>query len=919
MYKFFLNFKNDNTGRFQISETYGFDAASFTLEQDSKRYGRDVAYMNEEIDLEFYSNVYESSDVTQTLPNGTIVHYLTHGFDYLIKYRNTYGFESEVEFIIQKDGVDFITGVLDFETCETDEYSYFKSKVIQKTSQAIIKRREDVEVDIFSNENLDGEPITPVQTKKILLKAKPVTQISEWSSNNQIAFGFSTTRYRAVGAGLPIDIFTNSFGSNNSNIVNKYGIDNTLSFMSNRYAINFYLSGNSFPNDGLNFTYLEALENLSNVKIEIRNLQAYTSQTKSDFFSSIVTSGSGRVRLVVKYGYDFQNGTDMTTEILYEKNFGFVDNTPIEYLPNSFDLTIPFINRGMRLYIYLEPYSTATFDAVVDSLANYTVNAVMENMDVKITAVSTSIDSVISGVRFVDMFKQVCKSINNFNLIAPKYDINGQFYNNFVFNGKLIRQFTNEPFYAKFKDCVEQLQELNSDYQVNDDEIYVGQYSDFYPNNEIGAFVSVPDISFKSDFNKRYTINTGNYKYKSFEQDRDEAGTIDAVHTDTQWLFPNKQVENNLKIEIPFVRDPFEIESARKQGIYTKETTSLSNDDKIYQIDCIELAPNLRNEFTAVLLWRKNSEDNSLQLLSNGRFNWGLLGFVTANEVFVTIGNGLTIEYNVTEITNTVLTLTPVVGTVSDDTGEDVIVFNYPLTDVQYTIRTDEEFQVIENVANPEDYANLQYTIKRNLKYWYPYFKTACKYTPNGIIRNTYFKSNGELITEFRNGGEIQENANINVSELDTAFVTPKIYYSTVVASFEDVYDLLVKMQTINDDNSIGGFIRIADFNNRLIKGYVKKLEFSWTTNELTLEVEEKEDGDNITIETLEAGLFKINETGYDTDIVGKINYKINGDYCQLFDKKGIPLTQNKKFNFYLINSNNFSNIVELAEALNNL
>lgn len=911
MYKFYLNFKNDNTGRFQISETYGFDAASFFIEQDNKRYGRDVSYMNEEVDLEFYSNIYESSDLPQTLPNGTVVNYLTHGFEYLINYRNEYGFESEVEFIIEKDGFDFITGVLDFETCDTDEYSYFKTKVIQKTSQAVIKRREDVEVDLFSDEDLDGNPITPIQTSRILLKAKPVAQLSKWKNNSNSAIGFSATNNTNALGGIPTTI---TVGANNCNVVENYGIENTLSFMSNRYS----LTGSGFPNYGLNFTYIEAQEDLKDVTFDITDLIAYTSQNKANFFTNIVTDGSGYVKFVIKYGYDTVNGSDMTEVVLYEKTFGFVDNTPIEYLPTELTVTIPLIRRGQRVYIYLEPYSEAEFNQYsTSSLANYTVNAVMQQMKLQINGTSVATNSVVDGIRTIDLYKQVAKSINGFTINAPKFDVGGVFYDNFCFNGKLIRQFSDKPFYAKFKDCVEQLQELNSDYQVNDNEIYIGQYSDFYPNNEIGAFVSIPDVSFKSDFNKRYTINTAQYKYKSFEQDRDEAGTIDAVHTDTQWLFPNKQVENNLKIDVPFVRDPFEIESARKQGIFTKENTSLSNDDKIYQVDVVELAPNSRDEFTAVLQWQSTAADSTVKILSNGNFNWELLGFQVGDSVIVSISLEPNVTYTVTEITSSVLTLLGT-GTI-DETNTSIITINYPLTDVQYTIRTNEEFQNIENVANPNDYGNLQYTIKRNLQYWYPYFKTACKYKPNGIIRNTYFKSNGELITEFRNGGNIQENANINVSELPDAYVTPKIYYSTVVASFEDVYDLLIKMQTVNLDNSIGGFVRIADFNNRLIKGFIKKLEFSWATNELTLEVEEKEESDLIQITTLEANLFKINETGYDTDIVGKINYKINGDYCQLFDKKGIPLTQNKKFNFYLINSNNFSNIVELAEALNNL
>ena len=44
--------------------------------------------------------------------------------------------------------------------------------------------------------------------------------------------------------------------------------------------------------------------------------------------------------------------------------------------------------------------------------------------------------------------------------------------------------------------------------------------------------------------------------YKKYEQDDDEENTIDAVHTDSQWLTPNKQVEDTLKVDVEQVRDP---------------------------------------------------------------------------------------------------------------------------------------------------------------------------------------------------------------------------------------------------------------------------------------------------------------------------------------------------------------------------
>lgn len=912
-FRFYLNFKNDNTGLLEITEPVGFDASVFVIEQDSKRYGRDVFYMNEEVSLTFYNDICEVTNTPQILPNGEQLNHLSFAFDYLNIYYREFGFESEVEFILERNDIQFITGVLDFATADTDELTFLKCKVIQNTKQAQIKRREDVEIDLFSDKDLDNNTIVPLSTKNILLKAKPVIQLSKWKSNDDDALGFSSTVNTNDLLNIPTTFTT---GSNNSNIVEKYGIDNTLSFMSNRYALNSF----GFPNDGLNFTYLEAQEELTNVTIDITDLNAFTRQSKNDFFSNIVLSGSGYVKFVVKYGFDNGIGNDLETIVLYEKNFGFVNNTPIEYLPTSFSVTIPLIQRGMRLWIYLEPFSEATFNQYQSSsLASYNIYATMNSMNVEIKGTSTSIDSVIKGVRHIDLIKQTVKSINGMGVVAPKYDVGGNFYNNFVFNGKLIRQFDNEPFYSKFKDAVSQLQELNADYQINNNNVYIGQYNDYYNNNELNAFLQAPDNDYKSTYNDRYTINTMEYKYKSFEQDRDESNTIDAVHTETQWLLPNKQVENSLKINVDYVRDPFEIESSRKQGIYTKDTTSLSNDDKIYIIDVVGLAPNSRNNFTAFLSYQYSQDDNNLKLLSNGNFNWTLLGFNIGNIVSVKIGDATIRDFQVFAYEGSVITLTPITGTITTDTtSSNVIYFDYPLTNVEFVNRTNQEFQLIENVESPENYSNLQYTIKRNLKYFESYLACASKYKANGIIKNTYFKSNGNLVTEFRNGGEITENADYNVDELEQRLIEPIIIETTVIAEYDDILDLLNSMQTINADNSIGGFIRVMDSNNKVINLYPKKISYNWGTKQLDITGEQRFEADTIEI-TKENNLIFINKVGYDEVILKPLEVKTNGDYVQLLDFRGIALFNEIKFEKVFVNSNNFSNIVELTDALINL
>ena len=173
-----LDFKSDSTGRIQITDPGGFQSSNLTLKQEDKRLGRDVLYGSGEIELVFYPDVEVDGH--------------THEFDRIIQYWKTYGFESDIGYIISINDVDTFVGELDFENAETDLINYFKCKVIQDALQVKIKRRSDVNVDLFSDTDVDGNPITPLTSVGVLLKANPEKQISKWSLPNSFSNDGST-------------------------------------------------------------------------------------------------------------------------------------------------------------------------------------------------------------------------------------------------------------------------------------------------------------------------------------------------------------------------------------------------------------------------------------------------------------------------------------------------------------------------------------------------------------------------------------------------------------------------------------------------------------------------------------------------------------------------------------------------------
>ena len=185
-FKHYLNFMSDDMGRFEITEPVKFDASEFVIEMDG--YARHISFMNEEISLEFYDIfTVKTSEPYQSL-NGTIHNNLSHCLDRILYYNKRYGFQSKIQYILERNGVEFIVGELNFEGSKTDELTYLFCKVVQNTKRAVVMRRDDTKIDAFSTESIDGDVITAVETTRVLSKSKPFNQSSEWENTGYFAY-----------------------------------------------------------------------------------------------------------------------------------------------------------------------------------------------------------------------------------------------------------------------------------------------------------------------------------------------------------------------------------------------------------------------------------------------------------------------------------------------------------------------------------------------------------------------------------------------------------------------------------------------------------------------------------------------------------------------------------------------------------
>jgi hypothetical protein len=339
----------------------------------------------------------------------------------------------------------------------------------------------------------------------------------------------------------------------------------------------------------------------------------------------------------------------------------------------------------------------------------------------------------------------------------------------------------------------------------------------------MGTYLQLPETEAKFTKNEKYLINTFKFGYNKFEQDRDEDNTLDSIHTDSEWYLPCDNSINSKELKLPFVRDAYKIESVRRRAT-EKDNTSNESDDDIFIVDVIEVAPGTTRTISGTFTTFLSDENNTFKILANRNFRWDLLGFKVGDTI-----NGLL----VLEITSSLLTLAWDGGSFS---GLAFLTLTYPITDVLYTTRTNEGLLFSQNLLNADKYANLRYSIKRNMFHWFPYLATAGKFIPTKTIKNSYFKSNGEAITKFiGETANTTEKEDIAISNITSKkILSQNMYMTTLVIEFEDLATLIGKIQTQR------GYINVQDHKGNIVSGYIVSLDHTWATNECVINLEVK-------------------------------------------------------------------------------
>ena len=888
-----LNFITSSEGMIQIDEPVGFDGANFVVNQEEGRYGRDVSFAGGEIDFGF--------------PNST-GHRYGYQFALLTTYDRISGYESEVQYILRDSTTDYVVGEVDFVTKKTDGFTYFDTKIIQSTKQAVVKRRSKIGVDLFGTEDLDGNTITAIGTSNILLEAKPTVEKSKW--------GVTLPYWTATGDNTTI----NRFNQNPFTSITTSEIQDTISFI-DRAIEESVPTDTDFYNKVYDTGWIDAQEDLSVVTNDLTSIvMSFFIATGSSFNDDWLTTPSIRYQqYVFPIGQEdyqqvdvYPSGNSFTQNTNLAFNSVFIGNESISRFgsfsgtADRYDVTITDTNislnegvpRGFRLCTLFNIRRTNT---IVEWISG----------DVEVQATSTAINSITKGIRLVDAMSQVLLNINGeLALTAPRFESGGEFYDNFIFDGNMIRgRETKYPL--EWDDIANFCQEFNCDYEIVDDSVFYGKYDDYYTSIESGVFLQIPDELFNITYNELYGINQFNFNYKKFNQDKDDDNTIDGMHTEAQFAIINKKVENNKEIELDQIRDPFLMETTRKKATLSNEsaTSSLSQDNKTFMVDVVELTSETGSEKAPLNHIVNDDSTGYLLLVNNGSFNWTLLGF-SVSDTFTIVNTDNADTFTVITIEGNTLTLDPDTITATN-IGLNITEFEFPYSNVDFKMRTDEGFTSITGVLSPDTFGNLLYTPKRNiLNNWTPYLATAAAYN-TADIKIQSFVNEPTLVTQFGGGDIITENSNITQAEFATALLTPRLIECRVITDFSTYQTFRTSIRADR------GFVRIYDNEKRVLKGYPKESTFHWADNILEFILEQKFESEitNITFDS-GASVYLIDEVGYDQDTVPQLEFETEGDYIQFFDSITRPLTNLSRYDRVSVDSVVYDSILELVDAI---
>ena len=877
---FQLRFRNNEDITVSIDEPINFATVDFQLSQKDKGYGRDVSFNGGETQFEF-------------------VKYRNHYLDKLLLYNNTYGFESIVELIITCGSITTIIGELDFATAITDDLEYFKCKVIQQSSKQIVKRRKAVKVDLLSDKDVDGNAITPLVPQNLILIAKPIyassklEQEEETNEQGVHSYGSGRTNYKLWSRKLTDYSIGDTYSPTNDGSESGVEVIKAATGLKNikidisEFTCTYALYNSSGGGDasgyfGLRWGTSFASAVGTEVKINDSNFSfSYGGQSKTYTSSLSVTIPSlpSGAFVWIYHSLYVRHAGGGYSAIDVDQSLMTIDMVAESVASDSVVLSFRLIDvmrQVVKSISGLDIYAPR-FDVAGEFYDNRLVNG---NFLRKITTILDK-DNVSVNKAFLISLEDLEKSLIEFNAdweINNDGDIFFGIEDDFYVNSQ-IKEFTNTQFSSfnksfnprftvnefiygyKTYQALKENEELNSADVINGESKWVLQNKSVENKKEISIEWIRDSFSIEANRRKALEVRTDTASQEDDSlfiiDSKDTSSTLSTGNSDTCEHYYTESTEylkiiGTVNFELyPFnVGDKFNIVSPTVINIGIYIIKSISN--SILELDRqSDTAPTpsisttynwfdgtttLSKSYTFTHNYTNSGLDKTLRISKTAVFVESYSIGDTITITTSTINKGV---YEIISVNNVSGNVYLDLKRISDATSTAGVStsFEYQLNPTinPFTSYTNYGFTDIKKLIAEDKFANLRYSIRRNIeKYWKKYISTCNLYKRIEPINNTWYKNNKYFTSTY---------AGLTLTESDpitTAFyaptLSPFLYNDVIFANVE--FSEYIQLQ--EDIRTTRGYIKTYDNNALPILLYPVSMKYENLSKELTIKGEEK-------------------------------------------------------------------------------
>lgn len=737
-------------------------------------------------------------------------------------------------------------------------------EIKKREAQNKFYTREDTTINLFAKKNLDENPIQPIGSREIILKAEEEKIETSWwmkeyeKEEDWFQFKDWMKRYhsvqRLVKYHMPKRPFPIFYLSTETRQIGQYY---------NVYGGYFEFAMNTHQkyrhlNSMYNVVYgeygvplLTTNSNLANVTLSISNIRFKARQVWDYDIFDPHNLAELRVKKAVpltfhliaeiEYGGGGINQRH-TLHIASSEPLEGTDFGHIQFNNKQFDLgDIP---AGSKVWVYLHfpngiEWSQFFFEETRGSIT-----------------ISSSIDKLGRKSKVVSLFDAIDKVAENYSdgkirLKSTILSEGGKYANQYVATGSFLRgvaniflgeEKINTSFKSLFYEGASPLLALGFD--VIEDKLIVEDIDYFFKDVQAYDLTNKDFVQENLTIENDKDISYNNLIFGTKKYSTKKKGDIFNFNTKMECSTPIKSVKKKLDKTTGFIIDEYKIQDLLDD---TNDNTN-DNDDDLVLIDTVTGSYIDSGSFPDVV----HSDAGGVLTLTASKSPWDTLPFKVGEKIKIVEGLNVG-EYTILAIKSHTLTLDKRTGI---EQGTILTKIEHTLTDVikNRNATATDGFISAEGVKNKRTAVNLYHNPKYQMKRWFPLFGGGLSKKPNGEnIIVTNYKNNGKIEVEPDTDkipylpSEVDVlNENINLERLRKSsrvlFGTENIEVTLTNVSFEEFYNLYNRWR-IGEDIYTGEKIPSRGYIDVYISGETysiypfgtEALQYDKGANELTI------------------------------------------------------------------------------------